>query len=176
MAQEFVINSADIESKINQLLPSQGNRGAGVDFSASTMVIPIVDLTETAEGSSVRPDLQTALCFANSPFDIVNGTSTLVTTTGFFRVIGTVTGRGGNATDRNSRFFLDDGSSEVNIWSFNFDGISAESYMAVSFDFIVFLRAGDSLKGQSPASDVQFGGSTRQIADITGNLTNPLGF
>jgi hypothetical protein len=48
--------------------------------------------------------------------------------------------------------------------------------MAVSFDFIVFLRAGDSLKGQSPASDVQFGGSTRQIADISGNLTNPLGF
>ena len=46
MAQEFTINSESIESKINQLLPSQGGKGAGIDFSASTMVIPIVDLTE----------------------------------------------------------------------------------------------------------------------------------
>ena len=60
MAQEFTINSSAIESKINQLLPSQGGFGAGVDFSASTMVIPIVDLTESAEGSDVRQDLQTA--------------------------------------------------------------------------------------------------------------------
>ena len=59
MAQEFTIKSKDIEDKINQLLPSQGGFQPGVDFSASTMVIPIVDLTETAEGSNVREDLQT---------------------------------------------------------------------------------------------------------------------
>ena len=50
MAEEFIIKSEAIEDKINQLLPSQGGFQAGVDFSASTMVIPIVDLTETAEG------------------------------------------------------------------------------------------------------------------------------
>ena len=64
MAQEFTINSSAIESKINKLLPSQGGFGAGVDFSASTMVIPIVDLTESAEGSGVRQDLQTASSFS----------------------------------------------------------------------------------------------------------------
>ena len=63
MAQEFTIKSQDIEDKINQLLPSQGGFGAGVDFSASTMVIPIVDLTETAEGSALRQDLQSAISF-----------------------------------------------------------------------------------------------------------------
>ena len=47
MAQEFTIKSQQIEDKINQLLPSQGGFAAGVDFSASSMVIPIVDLTET---------------------------------------------------------------------------------------------------------------------------------
>ena len=47
MAQEFVIKSPEIEDKINQLLPSQGGFQAGVDFSASTMVVPIIDLTET---------------------------------------------------------------------------------------------------------------------------------
>ena len=51
MGQEFTINSAAIESKINELLPSQGGYGAGIDFSASTTIIPIIDLTETASGS-----------------------------------------------------------------------------------------------------------------------------
>ena len=61
MGQEFIIKSQDLEDKINQLLPSQGGFQAGVDLSASTQIIPIVDLTETAEGSNVRQDLQTAL-------------------------------------------------------------------------------------------------------------------
>ena len=33
MGQEFTIKSAKIEEKINQLLPTQGGFGAGVDFS-----------------------------------------------------------------------------------------------------------------------------------------------
>ena len=70
MAQEFTIKSQDIEDKINQLLPSQGGQGAGIDFSASTMVIPVVDLTETAEGSSLRQDLQTSLSTAMTTFSI----------------------------------------------------------------------------------------------------------
>ena len=61
MGQEFIIKSPKLEDKVNQLLPSQGGFQAGVDLSASTTVIPIVDLTETAEGSDVRADLQTAL-------------------------------------------------------------------------------------------------------------------
>ena len=73
MAQEFTIKSQDIEDKINQLLPSQGGAGAGVDFSASTMVIPIVDLTETAEGSSLRQDLQSSLSHKSiTTFDVSN--------------------------------------------------------------------------------------------------------
>jgi hypothetical protein len=58
LAEEFIIKSQAIEDKVNQLLPSQGGFQAGVDFSASTMVIPIIDLTETAEGGTTRQDLQ----------------------------------------------------------------------------------------------------------------------
>ena len=65
MGQEFIIKSQDLEDKINQLLPSQGGFQAGVDLSASTTVIPIVDLTETAEGSLLRADLQNALSHNN---------------------------------------------------------------------------------------------------------------
>ena len=89
MAQEFTIKSEVIESKINQLLPTQGGFQPGVDFSASTMVIPVVDLTETAEGSSLRLDLQKAMDFATSFTHVNNGTQTLVSTTGFYRVFGT---------------------------------------------------------------------------------------
>ncbi len=87
MAQEFTINSASIESKINQLLPSQGGFGSGVDFSASTMVIPIVDLTESAEGSSLRQDLQSSLSHGSiTSTTVTNTTTTLVNTTGYYRV------------------------------------------------------------------------------------------
>ena len=77
MAQEFTINSQAIETKINQLLPSQGGFGAGIDFSASTMVIPIVDLTETASGSSLRVDLQTSMSHkSQTAFSVQNATTT----------------------------------------------------------------------------------------------------
>ena len=88
MAQEFTIKSPDIEDKINQLLPSQGGFGAGVDFSASTMVIPIVDLTETAEGSSLRQDLQTALSLTSVTRTFTNNTTnTLINTTGIIEFL-----------------------------------------------------------------------------------------
>ena len=86
MAQEFTIKSEDIESKINQLLPSQGGFGAGVDFSASTMVVPIVDLTETAEGSALRQDLQTSLGFGVTNTLLTTTYQTIVPTTGYYRV------------------------------------------------------------------------------------------
>ena len=91
MAQEFTIKSQDIEDKINQLLPSQGGFAPGVDFSASTMVIPIVDLTETAEGSSLRQDLQTAFSLISlTDNTVTNQTVTIINTTGYFRLFGTI--------------------------------------------------------------------------------------
>ena len=168
MAQEFTINSSAIESKINQLLPSQGGFGAGVDFSASTMVIPIVDLTETAEGSDVRADLQTALSFNTvTAFEVANTTTTIINTTGYFRIFGnvyfTVTG--------NLNFILSDGVSDKIIRGYGSPSSPTTSNNA--FDFIVFLDAGDSVKITSTAGGVVGKGSSRQIADITGNLKNP---
>ena len=104
MAQEFIIKSEAIEDKINQLLPSQGGFQAGVDFSASTMVIPIVDLTETATGSSLRQDLQTAQDFATQQNSITSATNTVfLNTTGFFKLVIVVTRdtSGANGTELN---------------------------------------------------------------------------
>ena len=78
MGQEFFINSQELEDKIRQLLPSQGGKGAGFDLSASTQIVPIIDLTESAEGSNLRQDLQTALSFDSSTtFSVSNTTTTI---------------------------------------------------------------------------------------------------
>ena len=166
MAQEFTINSSAIETKINQLLPSQGGFGAGVDFSASTMVIPIIDLTETAEGSQVRQDLQTALSFDSiESFSVTNTTTNIIITTGYFRVFGAYTGLGSNT----SSFTLNDGASDKKILEFGFvSGASGN----LSFDFIVKLQAGDILKATSGSANASLLGATKQIADLAGNL-NP---
>ena len=51
MTQQFRIDSESLRDKINSLLPSQNRGSIGVDLSGSTTIIPIVDVTETAEGS-----------------------------------------------------------------------------------------------------------------------------
>ena len=61
MGQEYFINDQTLENKVRELLPSQGGAGAGFDLSASTQIIPIVDLTESAEGSNLRQDFKISL-------------------------------------------------------------------------------------------------------------------
>jgi len=167
MAQEFTINSANIESKINQLLPSQGGFGAGVDFSASTMVIPIVDLTETAEGSNIRQDLQSALSLGSvTAFNVSNTTTTIINTTGYFRIYGLTSfiGAGGfiiQATDGTTTKILTAATT-------------AGTESVTSFDFIVFLQAGDSIQVNAFNANVSVTGCSRQLADISGNLVNPI--
>ncbi len=175
MAQEFIINSSAIEDKINQLLPSQGGFGAGIDFSASTMVIPVVNLTEAAEGSSLRQDLQSSLSHTSiTPFTVINATTTLVATTGYYRVFGLMSGAI-STSGATGNFSLSDGTTDKIIMDsrvVKFETtVGANS--SFSYDFIVFLKAGDSLKGISASTAIALRGCTRQIADINGNLTNP---
>ena len=174
MAQEFTIKSEQIESKINQLLPSQGGFGAGVDFSASTMVIPIVELTETAEGSSLREDLQVAQDFATSESLISNASNTvIVNTTGFFRVDFTITrdGDAGNGTELN----IFDGTTSKPIFSTADRSLGGTGTSVNTSKTVIYLRAGDSLRGTA-GNKATLAVYTRQIADISGNLTNPQGF
>lgn len=174
MAQEFTIKSESIESKINQLLPSQGGFGAGVDFSASTMVIPIVDLTETAEGSALRQDLQTSLSFTSvTAFEVQNTTSTLVNTTGYYRVFGAFSALSSSTSLGTGTFSITDGFSTKKLINFYSPASATITRSLEDFDFLVFLEAGDSLTATSSSTSIRLSGSTRQIADISGNLVNP---
>jgi len=174
MGQEFVINSADIEAKINQLLPSQAGFGAGVDFSASTTVIPIVDLTETAEGSSLRADLQAALSHdSTTTFSITNATNTVITnTTGYWRVFGSMGMANANSSAIFSEINIYDGSTSKAVLKNN-NSINNDTNGIITYDFIVKLAAGDSLRGTANDGQQSLKGVVRQLADISGNLVNP---
>ena len=175
MAQEFTINSSAIESKINQLLPSQGGFGAGVDFSASTMVIPIVDLTESAEGGTARADLQTASSLTSSTaFNVSNASTTIINTTGYFRIFGSLSIRPNPGVAEEATFNLTDGTTTKKIYGIDVPPSSNISVNTFNYDFVVFLAAGDSCIAVSASTASQLIGSTRQIADISGNLVNPL--
>ena len=167
MGQEFIIKSQKLEDKVNQLLPSQGGFQAGVDLSASTTVIPIVDLTETAEGSDVRQDLQTAFSHKTmTSFVINNATTTIINTTGYFRIIGFVN----FLSNANFEIKINDGTTDKTIVA---NGANAGATVSNLLDIIVFLEAGDSVIVVCTGTGANFIGTSRQIADIAGNLINP---
>lgn len=173
MGQEFIIKSQLLEDKINQLLPSQGGQAAGVDLSASTTIVPIVNLTETAEGSLLRQDLQSALSLSNTTeFDVTNTTTTIINTTGYFRVFGTASGISA-ASGKRLLFQITDGTTTKVLTTFTISGTGTVYGISNIYDFTVFLEAGDSLQASVTAAGAFLRGSTRQIADLQGNLVNP---
>lgn len=173
MGQEYFINSQELENKIRDLLPSQGGAGAGFDLSASTQIVPIIDLTESAEGSNVRADLQTALSHDTvTAFSVSNTTTTVVNNTGYFRIFGQIS-LAAAATESLVSFILNDGASDKVIYTISTNNITVGDFAGSSFDFNVFLGAGDSLKILSSNATSQCIGSTRQIASIDGTLVNP---
>ncbi len=167
MGQEFVIKSSTLEDKINQLLPSQGGAQAGVDLSASTTIIPIVDLTESAEGAQVRADLQTAFSLNDiTSFNTSGATVTIVSTTGYYRIFGTCNANGGGS----SILKLTDGTTTKQLLVFT--GTASHVKANYPFDFVVFIPAGQSLVSETDATFQNIIVS-KQIADINGNLTSP---
>jgi len=176
MAQVTSVTSEALQAEIRRLLPSQ--QGFGEDLQASNVILPIIDLTRAAEGSSVPTDLQTAINFGGaSTYDVSNATTTVVSGTGFFRIIGNCTARGSSANNIAS-ININDGSSTKKVYHLHMDGTGSGSGSAISVnvDFVVFLRAVDTLEVQTNAQEIRFAVSTRQIADVNGILVNPVGF
>lgn len=165
MGQEFFINNQELENKIRQLLPSQGGAGAGFDLSASTQIIPIVDLTESAEGSNLRQDLQTAFSHDNmTSFSVSNATNDLIVNTGFFRIFGQISINGTST----GTMKINDGASDKVIMAYK--GFS-DSKLVEPYDFIIKMDAGDTFSIVSGSTSCVFDGTSRQIASIDGVLT-----
>jgi hypothetical protein len=175
LAQITSITSEALQAKIRQLLPSQ--QGFGEDLQAQNVIVPIIDLTETASGSSLRQDLQTALNHGGSTaFNASNATVTLANTGGFYRVNYTSVITIGSNNSRTSRIELTDGSTIKILVMHELDSGGASADSTTQGDFVFFVNSGDTLQAVTSSSDATMSGSVRQIADLNGNLVNPVGF
>lgn len=175
MGSEYFINSQELEDKVRTLLPSQGGAGAGFDLSASTQIIPIIDLTESAEGSNLRQDLQKAFSHVSSNHTLLeNSSATLISNTGYFLVNITYAIQSETTAIRNATLEINDGATDKIVWQLSLHQSSNASNAQGNFSIIVFLGAGDTLKGTSDDDQVMLNVVTRQIADIDGQLVNPV--
>tara|TARA_R110002074_G_scaffold323575_1_gene493906 strand:+ start:105 stop:629 length:525 start_codon:yes stop_codon:yes gene_type:complete len=174
VGSEYFINSQELENKVRNLLPSQGGAGAGFDLSASTQIIPIIDLTESAEGSNVRADLQTAISHTTATaFSVGNTTTTVINNTGYWRILGTCTYKYNGSLAVTADIQINDGATTKKVWGVTTVPNTANTTNALNIDFNVFLKAGDSLELTTSGTEIFLIGSVRQIADINGNLVNP---
>jgi len=89
----ITVNSESLQTQIRDLLPSQN--GFGSELQASNVITPVIDLTSAAEGSGLPLDLARALAFGSqTAFNIINTTTTIANSPGFYRVYGTSAVRG----------------------------------------------------------------------------------
>lgn len=176
MAQITPITSEALQAQVRRLLPSQ--QGFGEDLQASNVILPIIDLTTTAEGSSTPEFLQRAWDFSTGMVNITTATTTtIVSNTGFWQVGLTTSHDSGNSA-RSTTIQINDGATTKPIWEFNKAQVGTNDTDDLLQDaFVCFLRAGDSLECVTASlGQVRVDIWYRQIADVNGTLTNPLGF
>lgn len=174
MAEIREVVSENLQATIRRLLPSQ--RGFTEDLQASNVITPIIDITPSAEGSQLPVDLARAVSLDGATVYNVNGTtSTLISTPGFYRMIGCAANRVSATAVQAVNIIISDGTTTKRIWSLQTPLGLADEVVAQSYDLNVFLKTGDSLQ-IAASTDCTIRGSLSQIADVYGNIENPAGF
>ena len=149
-------------------------------MSASDTIIPIIDLTASAEGSDVLFDLQTALAFGNqTAFDVSSTTTTVASSPGFYLIVGSGTISSDSSTISSVEIILNDGTTDKTVWKSavrNATTTASVIFGSTNIREIIYLAPAHSLKVKSSGSTAFITGSVRQIADNTGTLVQPTGF
>lgn len=175
MAQIIPIVSDALQATIRRLLPSQN--GFGEDLQAQNVIVPIIDLTPSAEGSVLPSELQSALNFGgNTSYSANNSSAGITAATGFWRISGTSSVNASSAGTRGNEIRVSDGLSTKTVYEHQCKNTGDRGSTSVSFDFVVFLSAGDSMLIHSNGGEAIIHASVRQVADVSGNLVNPVGF
>ena len=168
----ITVNSETLQTQIRDLLPSQN--GFGSELQASNVITPIIDLTAAAEGSGLPVSLQQALAFGSvTAFNARNSTDVIANSTGFWRVFGAYSNSSNTGTVT-ADIRMSDGLSTKIIYAFVRE--SNGGSQSQSFDFIVFLAAGESISADTNDTAVQIAGCARQVATGDGTLVNPNGY
>ena len=167
-----------LEKKFRDTFKSQGGAELVDDLYASGVIVPVVDFTAAAEGSALRPDLQTAWDFSTGVANISGTTFTgFISTPGFWQIDVIYAGFITTTTGGANQIRIYDGSTFKDVWYFNNSTtVTGDQDGLAEGKFVVYLRSGDILgaKTYNPAARLSIW--YRQIADVSGNLVNPLGF
>lgn len=171
------VTSEALEAKYRQVFPAQAGAELIQDLYASGVIQPVIDFSSVAEGSVLAPNLQTAWDFSTGHTNTSAGTSTLITNTGFWLVDTQVTIQDDGASTFEADLKITDGITDKIIYRLFTRSVGVTGVgFSDNNQSVVFLRAGDSLTATSNDVNVIISNSWRQIADVNGNLVNPLGF
>ncbi len=173
--QNYEIVNPGLETLVATLLPSVA--GYGGNLRSTNTIIPVVDVTAAAEGSNVPESLQFALAFgSNTEFSVTNTTTDLTSVPGFYRVVGGIGVEANGGSTCGGSIVIFDGSSSKNVYAMTYPAINISSLDGTTFDFIVYLRSGDTLRITANDAFSVVSGSFRQVADSAGTLVTPAGF
>ena len=170
----FQFRKEAIEEDLNTNFPSQGQGNPPLYYSLSEVVVPTYSINSVAEGSSLPENLQTAWDFSTDFDSVSNTTTTIINTTGFWLIDFTITFQEGSAAVAN--IALTDGVTPKNIWYADRLVIGTDRVVIMENKFVVFVNSGQSVTVATTQSNTVVNIWHRQIADINGNLVNPLGF
>lgn len=176
----FQFRKEAIEEDLNSNFPSQGQGNPPLYYSLSDVVVPTYSVNQVAEGSVLPQNLQTAWDFSTGFSNTTSGTGNVITNPGFWQVnlvVGGITVA--NAAAGLFQLFITDGATLKTIWSTrSLNTATTAAYNEIhNGSFVVFIRGGDNLRyNHSIANYFDASVWYRQVADVNGNLVNPLGF
>ena len=171
--QNYEVVSPAIETLLRTSLPSVAGYGGLV--RATNTIVPVLDVSAAAEGSSLPTDLSRALAFGSqTAFQVDNTDTTIANVPGFYRVVGSVNLFNNVSSDQSGGFKPTDGSTTKVVWACVDDGNATMT--TTPFDLILFLASGESLQAFSTRVSITTAGSVRQVATSDGTLVNPSGF
>jgi len=173
----FQFRKEAIEEDLNTNFPSQGQGNPPLYYSLSEVVVPTYSINNVAEGTSLPENLQTAWDFSTGHSSVVNTTTTFINNTGFWLVDVVASLKPSSTISLTGSINITDGLTSKPIWEMTVSDSGDRAVSSIAEQqFVVFVRSGDSVNAVSPANDVKLEISYRQIADVNGNLVNPLGF
>lgn len=171
---ETPIVSPTLQNDFRTTFPSQVSSGR--DLHVSDVIVPIVDFSSTATGSTLSELLNNAVDFATTDTGLINNSSaTVVNTPGFYKITGACLTEAytANAT---THFTIDDGSTTKVVYTVGINNNGNDNRTNYSnFEFVSYLTAGMTLTlvasfyGWARAH-------SRQVADVSGVATVPLNY
>jgi len=171
------IRSEQIEAQYRRLLPAQAGNEVTTDLLASDTIVPVINITGAAEGQALREDLQVAADGSSSAGAVIGaGSFNWISTPGFWLIQGTIQIDPSVLNNEVSLFINTVPSSFVfSTGPALGTGASLVEYVQIP-PRVVFLAPGQTLTSNNTGASTGITLSYRQIADLYGNLTNPLGF